>query len=354
MKKPVLLVFTGGTIGSTAKDHTINVDSSARYHLLEAYEEVTGYDRDVFDVYEPLSLLSENLIPADWTSLVDSLKTKPLASYSGIIVTHGTDTLPYTSAALSYVFNGLDIPLVVVSSNSPLGTPGSNGLNNLVAAVDFIEDAATPGTFVVYQNDGGERVVHLGTRLTEALPFTHQFRSQKDAYFGKIVDKKFIYNDLSPYGPSVKGILGREVFTYEKLSFSDRILSIKPYPGLNYEMFDLSVTRPRAILHGLYHSGTACVRPPSESEAKYSLLNFAQRCQERNIDLYVASLSMVSGDLYASSKEFLNYKAIPLLDMTMEAAIAKLSLAYGSFRDRRTIHEFLQRDIFFEFIQPRG
>lgn len=353
MENKILLVFTGGTIGSTTKNHIINVDSSARYHLLEVYEKFTGRDRDIFDVYEPLSLLSENLIPADWISLVDSIKTKPLDKYSGIIVTHGTDTLPYTSAVLSYIFNGLDIPLVVVASNLPLDAPESNGLNNFIAAVNFIEDVATPGTFVIYQNDMGERIVHLGTRLTEAFPFTHQFRSQKDAYFGKIVDKRFIRNNSSPYGPSVNEMLDREVFAYEKLSFSDQILSIKPYPGLNYEMFDFSVARPRAVLHDLYHSGTACMRSSKEDNDKYSLLNFARRCSDKNIDFYVAPLSIASDTLYATSEEFLNYKVIPMLDMTMEAAIAKLSLAYGSFRDRKTIIEFLKRDIFFEFIRHK-
>lgn len=351
MENKILLVFTGGTIGSTAKNHIINVDSSARYHLLEKYEKFSGRNGDIFDIYEPLSLLSENLIPADWISLVESIKSKPLDKYSGIIVTHGTDTLPYTSAVLSYIFNGLNIPLVVVASNLPLGAPESNGLNNFVAAINFIENVAMPGIFVIYQNDMGESIVHLGTRLTEAFPFTHQFRSQKDAYFGKIVDEKFIRNNSSLYGPSVNEILDREVFTYEKLSFSDKILSIKPYPGLNYEMFDFSVARPRAVLHDLYHSGTACMRSSKEDNDKYSLLNFARRCRDKNIDFYVAPLSIASDTLYATSEEFLNYEVIPMSDITMEAAIAKLSLAYGSFRDRKTILEFLKRDIFFEFIR---
>ncbi len=353
MENKILLVFTGGTIGSTTKNHIINVDSSARYNLLEMYEKYTGRSREMFDIYEPLNILSENLIPADWIALVDSIMTKPIDKYSGIIVTHGTDTLPYTSAVLGYSCNGLDIPIVVVASNAPLDAPESNGLSNFTEAVNFIEDVATPGTFVIYQNDTGESVVHLGTRLTEAFPFTHQFRSQKDAYFGKMVDGKFIRNNLSPYGPSVNEMLNREVFTYEKLSFSDQILAIKPYPGLNYEMFDFSGVRPRAILHDLYHSATACMRSSKEDNDKYSLLNFARRCRDKNIDVYVAPLSMASDTLYATSEELLKYKVVPMSDMTMEAAMAKLSLAYGSFDDRKSIIEFIMREISFEFIRHK-
>lgn len=350
MKKKILLVFTGGTIGSTTKSHTTNVNSSAGYRLLEEYGRLTGCNSDIFDIYAPLSILSENLVPADWAVLVDFIKAKPLDAYSGVIVTHGTDTLPYTSAVLSYAFNDLDIPLVVVSSNYPLGSPDSNGLNNFAAAVHFIEDAGANGVFVTYQDSMGEQIVHLGTRLTEASPFTHQFRSQKDAYFGKIVDKKFVHNSASPYGPSVKELLDRAAFTYDKLAFSNRVLCVKPYPGLNYTLFDFSVARPSAVLHGLYHSGTACMRLPNGGDANYSLLSFARRCKDENIDFYAAPLSMNSGNLYVTTREFLDSAVIPMLDMTMEAAIAKLSIAYGSFCDRWTIQEFLQRNIFFDSI----
>lgn len=350
MKNKILLLFTGGTIGSSTKDSIINIDSSARYHLLEKYAKFSDRNGVSFDIYEPLSILSENLIPSDWTSLIDSIKSKPLDEYSGIIVTHGTDTLPYTSAVLSYAFNALSIPLVVVASNSPLGESESNGLHNFIAAVNFISDAAIPGIFVVYQNATGESIVHLGSRLTEALPFTHQFRSQKDAYFGKMIGEKFIHNKSATYSPSITEILNREVFTFDTLSFSDQILCITPYPGLNYAMFDFSVSRPKAVLHDLYHSGTACVRL-SDANNQYSLLNFVHRCKSKNIDFYVAPLSVATGTRYATSAEFLDAGVIPMPDISTEAAIAKLSLAYGSFQDRNTIQEFLNRDIFFEFIR---
>lgn len=350
MKNKILLIFTGGTIGSATKDSITNIDSNARYHLIENYNKLSGCKDVIFDVYEPLSILSENLIPSDWTSLIDSIRSKPLAEYSGIIVTHGTDTLPYTSAVLSYAFNALSIPLVVVASNSPLGEPESNGLHNFIAAVNFITDAAIPGIFVIYQDANGDSIIHLGTRLTEALPFTHQFRSQKDAYFGKMIGEKFIHNKSSTYGPSITEILNREVFTFDTLSFSDKILCIKPYPGLNYDMFDFSLSRPKAILHDLYHSGTACVRLLGANN-QYSLLSFVHRCKSKNIDFYVAPLSVASGTRYATSAEFLDAGVIPMSDISTEAAIAKLSLAYGSFRDRNTIQEFLNRDIFFEFIR---
>lgn len=346
MKNKILLILTGGTIGSTSRNNIIDIDSYAGWRLLEDYGNLPSRKEIAFGIHKPLDILSENLTPCDWISLIDFIHSQHLDDYSGIIVTHGTDTLPYTSAILSYIFNGLRVPLVVVSSNSPLGSQVSNGLSNFSAAVDFITSAAVPGVFVTYQDSAGENKVHLGTRLTEALPFTHQFRSQKDAHFGEMVGGELIINK-SAYTPSIDMVVNRKTFAYDSPSLSDQILLIRPYPGLDYSLLNFAI-RPKAILHGLYHSGTACVHPSNES-ARFSFLNFARKCESEDIDLYVTA-SSTSSARYASSEKFTD-NVIHMSDMSTESALAKLSIAYGSFTDKNAIKKFIEKDIFFEHIR---
>jgi L-asparaginase len=345
----ILLVFTGGTIGSVAKDGIIDVDSSTRFLLLELYAKLTGRPLDEFEVFTPLNLLSENLIPSDWVSLTSAVRERSLDDYCGIIITHGTDTLPYTSSVLSYAFSDLNIPVVLVSSNQPLDNANSNGLGNFVSAVDFIHGGRFPGVFVIYSNNRGESIVHLGSRLTEAFPFTHQFRSQKDAFFGTMENGKFRHHN-NGFVPTANDVLSRTKKKVNSIAFCDEIMLIKPYPGLNYELLDFSRLRPKAILHDLYHSGTACTRNSANDGGRYSLLRFAERCRDHGIDLYLSPLSGDYQNYYATSRELLDCGATPLSDMTIEASIAKLSLAYGLYSCPVALKKFMADELFFEFI----
>lgn len=350
MQKNILVIFTGGTIGSVSKDGVIDVDDSTRYVLLDRYEKKTGESCDQFEVYSPLNLLSENLIPADWGHLVVEIQKKDLSKYAGIIVTHGTDTLPYTSAVLSFVFNQIDIPLVLVASNHPLDNPNSNGVENFIGAVSFIRSSLTSGVFVIYRNVGEETKIHFGSRITEAFPFTHQFRSQKDAYLGIVKSGSVMFNNMHGFSPRViEDIKKRIKIPIGIVDFSDEVMLIKPYPGLNYDLLDFSILRPRAILHDLYHSGTACVR--HEQGNKYSIVNFAKRCESLGIDFYIAPLSVGSDSSYVTSQELLDSGVIPLPDMSIEACIAKLSIAYGTYSNKADAKKFLTgKELFFEFI----
>ena len=113
----ILVVFTGGTIGSCYNDGVISPDSSTRYKLIEMYKQNGGYAE--FDAISPYTVLSENLNGEYFNLLYNSVKEN-INNYDGIIVTHGTDTLQYTSAVLSYMFGLCNTPIVLVSANYPL------------------------------------------------------------------------------------------------------------------------------------------------------------------------------------------------------------------------------------------
>lgn len=163
----ILLLLTGGTIGSAVNDHCINVDSSRGDDLLSYYRE--HHSRAVeFDVVRPFNILSENAEPKHWLKIIETLQSYRLSDYDGVIIAHGSDTLPYTAAALSY---GLDcplIPIVLVAANYAIGERGSNAIANFSAVVEFISNMKLPGFYVIYKNSDHVIYVHLATRLQEA------------------------------------------------------------------------------------------------------------------------------------------------------------------------------------------
>ena len=91
----ILVLFTGGTIGSTVDGATVHTDPAAASRLLSLYRARFGEDV-LFEVRRPCNLLSENATPGLWSLLERSVREEELAVYDGVIITHGSDTLPYT------------------------------------------------------------------------------------------------------------------------------------------------------------------------------------------------------------------------------------------------------------------
>lgn len=97
----ILVVLTGGTIGSRVSEKIINVNSAAAYNLIKLYQDKYGTDIE-FEVIQPMNILSENLIPSYWITLYDCLDKVEFNAYDGIIITHGSDTLAYTAAMTGF------------------------------------------------------------------------------------------------------------------------------------------------------------------------------------------------------------------------------------------------------------
>ena len=135
-------------------DLLIDVDKEKPFYLLKLFNE--KYDIDVeFDAIQPYNILSENIVPNNWAVLYEAIKAANPEKYDGIIVAHGTDTLPYTSAMLGFLFSYLDIPLIIIGSNYPLEDKRSNGLNNFYNAVSFINEANMKGVYSIFEDNSG-------------------------------------------------------------------------------------------------------------------------------------------------------------------------------------------------------
>jgi L-asparaginase/Glu-tRNA(Gln) amidotransferase subunit D len=334
--KNILIVFTGGTIGSMAFEGTINTTTTASYKLFELFKQQDSSNQPVhFTSIQPLQMLSENLAPKAWQLLIQAIEAELIEQYDGIIVTHGTDTLAYTAAALSFYFNTLKIPLLLVSSDYPLGDVRANGLNNFICAVEFIRQELQAGVFVPYCNQGQSTQIHRGSRLTCSLQLTGDFFSVQSKHLMDYENQVF-----SLSASAVNESTDRLTPVKLKADFFDRILMIKPYPGLDYSHFNLD--HVEVVLHDLYHSGTACAS--NQWGENHSLLNFIAHCTRQNIKVYLAP-AIRSADSYQSTRVLIEQGANMIWNMSIEAAYVKLMLAYGNFTDELEIAEFLEKDI---------
>ncbi len=323
----LLFIFTGGTIGSVLRHDHISPDTSRVISLPELYERQYG-ERLCYDTASPYLVLSEYSTGEHLSQLCACVAARMRDGYDGIVVTHGTDTLQYAAAALSYALADTPVPICLVSSNLPLDHPEANGLAHLHAALCFIQQAHTPGVFVPYRNQGEPLRIHRGSRLLERVAFSDRVCSVGERYYGTVsADGVFCKNPayrelpdaLTPIGAIPLAPTARE------------ILCVHPYPGYLYPTPESQV---RYVLHHTYHAGTLNTADP---EAK----RFFALARARGIPVFVTGVT--AGTAYESAATFGELGLVPVWGIAPIAAFVKLWLLHQKYG--KVTGELLQRPL---------
>ncbi len=241
------IVHTGGTIGSTAGDTYISTDCKKLAGLLQTYHERGGRKQD-FVICTPYELLSENMSCREYPILADAVKSMMDRGAEGVIVTHGSDTIQYSAAFLSYVLGDSCPPVLLVCSNYVLEDARANGADNFACAVDFIEKSCGKGVYVPYRGKDGVTRVFYGNCILPHDIYSDELRGMKGIYYGDYAEGSFVPSGMELPGEKVKYDIP------EKCGMTSDILVIHPYPGMKYP----SLKGYRAVLHCSYHSGTLC------------------------------------------------------------------------------------------------
>lgn len=324
----IKVIFTGGTIGSQVKeDGYIAPKGKAPYELIEFYQKENP-DNIEFETIEPYCILSENLTAKELNQLISCVKNVLMKDYiDGIIITHGTDTLQYSAAILSYVLGSANVPILLVSSDFSLEDNRANGYINFANAVKFIEQRHGKGVFVSYCNKGGKPMIHRGAKLLQHKTFSADVESIKNEWYGRFEKDTFICREEAV----LKNIDKKSMFQMEEKvhlnSNSMEILRIVPYVGMEYPAIGGTV---KVILHESYHSGTIAI-----SDA---LKRFAKMAKKREIPFYITGLTQEDND-YETVAEYKKMGIIPLLDTAPIAQYCKLWLALSNGKNIKQVME---------------
>ncbi len=343
----ILVVFTGGTIGSALESGAIRpAGEKARKLLLahfaeerqKACEEYFGR-RISFDTACPYEILSENLSGGHLEKLEECIREKGVENYEGIVVTTGTDTLAYSSAAMGYAFADLQIPVVMVSANYPLSDERSNGFSNFEGALLLILSGGHKGVFCSYDN-GDRHFIHYATRLLPQMNYSHRVESVMGKVYGRITGTSLERTDLGQENQAKERQKGnreepwvdkREVKREEEKEEEDVVLScknlakqkvcfIRPYPGIVYEA-------PRdcaCVLLDTYHSGTLPVM-------ERGFQSFLTEMQKKKIPVFAAG---VPKGLVYETVELMRKSGVVILPPASPAAMyMKLWMALESGPD---------------------
>ncbi len=215
--KRILLIATGGTIASGYTEEGLTPQIAAA-QMLQYVEEYKTFCE--VDVKEPFSLDSTNIYGHHWLLLAGMIEEN-YAAYDGFVICHGTDTMAFTAAALSYLVQNSSKPVVITGAQKPISLPVTDARTNLLDSLRFAADSRAHGVNIVF---GGK--VIAGTRAKK--------------------ERSKSYNAFSSINyPSVAVIRdGRIVFyiedkekAAEAVSFyhelNDRVLLLKLVPGMD-------------------------------------------------------------------------------------------------------------------------
>ena len=331
----ILLILCGGTICTAVNETDDGVYRSISDEAVilltdNYYLSDSPFKENVkFTVSENFRILSENMTVDKWNELIHYFRreSRYFNKYDGIIVAHGTDTLAYSSALFSLLLRNIGIPVFLVSSNEPLTSPKANGNENFRRAVECICLRITPNVYAIYKNPSSGRILlHLGSRLTQCRNYSEDFYSIGYIDITEFTDD----DDYSRLFKDIKVNSSAVLNLDECPDLHNCVLKIDPYVGLDYHAFDYS--RFRAVLHGTYHSGTACAEKTKDSlgYGTQSILHLLDICPP-NVEVFL-SPARNTGEIYDSVGIISNHaqrKVHFLYGCTNEMTYVKLLLAYA-------------------------
>lgn len=390
----ILLILVGGTIcTSLNKEGNLSVSDQAGVLLTSKFLQSDSLyaGRVSFDVTENLHLLSENMTIGNWNRILAVYgKYTGAKEYDGVVIAHGTDTLAYSAALLSMVLSDTNVPVMLVSANENLQSSTTNGNDNFRCAVECICHGITPNVYVPYRNiSDGRMLLHLASRLRQCENYSEDFNSVGEVDITGLTETNYkrYFARLAAQFPPEKRKAWCNLSA--QIELQNAVLLLNPYVGIDYDAY--CYEKYKAVLHGTYHSGTACAEELSGEQntamaeelsgernaamteklsgernsnrkslmrqyGNESVLWMLDCClgAERPVDVYFSPAQMKFGTYetvsFICNHEVKGRRAEFLYGTTNEMAYAKLVLAYSMFDTKEERKAFLSTEYNFELV----
>ena len=330
MSKPrVLIVATGGTIASAEEGSGLTPQLTG--------DELAGYVPEIaqladVDVVQVLNIDSTNMRPADWQAIGDAILAS-YEDYDGFVVLHGTDTMAYTAAALSYLIQDSPRPIVLTGSQQPMASPFTDARLNLFQSVLYAADPASRDVSVVF---GGKVIAGTRARKQRTMSF-NAFTSVNYPDLALIRNNRIVRAVETPVAQTESCAIAAEPRVYHDLN--ERVFVLKITPEVNPHVFELLCEDYDAIILETFGIGGI---PDSLHDAIFGWVDSGRtlvvttQVPEEGLDLGIYEV----GRAYAEHPGILKGD-----DMTCEALVAKTMWALGQTRKPGELRELFYRPV---------
>ena len=329
MRKRIYIAYTGGTIGMKPSK---NGYIPQKQHLTDAIMKIPDFFRDEMpefsiNEYHPL-IDSSNMSPADWQRIANDIQ-EHYDEYDGFVVLHGTDTMAYTSSALSFMLENLTKPVIVTGSQIPLSQLRSDGQENLLNSLYIAANYPIAEVGLFFNN--------------KLLRGNRSIKAYADGF------NAFDSPNLSPLieaGINIRVIQGK---LSEPSCEPLKLANITPqpigvvhlYPGISAALIKNIIKQPvKALIIRSYGVGNA---PQDEK-----LLNCLKQANDDGI-VVVNCSQCIKGTVnmkgYATGNALSEIGVISGQDMTLEATLTKLHYLLSKNYSQQEVCRLLQENL---------
>ncbi|MBO9552857.1 asparaginase [Pseudomonas sp.] len=319
--KNLLVLYTGGTIGMLETAEGLapagGFDARMREHLAQ----LTDAPQVQWTLQEMNPLLdSANMQQHNWLAMRDAIVAAVDAGHDGVLVLHGTDSLAYSAAALSFLLLGLPVPVLLTGSMLPAGAPGSDAWDNLCGALRLVEQGLEAGVQLYFHGQllHGCRASKLRSEAFDAFAALPRHREGERA-------------------AELPAALG-----YRQQRQPVNLAVMPVFPGLQAgHLKGLLDSGVQGLLLECYGSGTG----PSDDQA---LLEVLREARQRGVLLAAISQcpeGSVVFDTYAAGNRLRGAGLVSGGGMTREAALGKMFALLGAGLDVDAAEQWFALDL---------
>ncbi|REJ62863.1 MAG: asparaginase [Bacteroidetes bacterium] len=321
--RKIALIYTGGTIGMRqnpqGKLAPMDFESVA-----EKIPALKLLPIEIVPVTLDHPIDSSEMVPAVWQELAEVIDGL-MDQVDGMVVLHGTDTMAYTACALSFMFEGLQKPIIITGSQLPVGVLRTDAVENIVSAFEFAALAEEDGSAVIR-----EVAIYFEYELLRGNRAYKRSSNEFNAFSSPN------YPPLASSGVRLsvnKELLWRSKKTYAFKSGIDTSVGVVTlYPGLDFDQLP-HLSHWKVLVLRTFGAGNAPKSP--------SFLEFLKRV-EKNGTIIVNTSQCVSGSvlpgLYDSSSALEEVKMLNARDMTFESALVKSMVLLGQGNSLADFH----------------
>jgi len=330
MKKRILLIYTGGTIGMDRSDNGYAPKPGFFQEILKNIPALRDSSMPDWEIYEMNPILdSSNMTVLEW-NLIGSVIEENYEKFDGFVILHGTDTMAYTASALSFSLENLDKPVIITGSQIPLFEVRNDGLDNLLTSMLIAGEGRIREVALCFANE-----LYRGNRATKiSATDLHAFASPNYPPLAKI-GTSIVYNSMIPQRAPEESFRVREL---KKIPIG----IIKVFPGIQFELFEEIMSES---LKGIVLETFGAGNIPGSADA---ILPIVRKAHENGTVLVICSQCMqgsVSLGTYETSAALKSAGAVCAYDMTTEAAVAKLYYLFSCGYDADTVKQKMEEDL---------
>ena len=317
--KRILVIATGGTIASLPSDDGMGglAPALGGAELLERVP-LIGELCDI-DVVQPMNIDSTNMRPKGWLAIAAEIE-RAYDAYDGFVVLHGTDTMAYTAAALSYLVQGSPKPIVLTGSQQPMSAPFTDAKLNLYQSLLWACDNLARDVHVVFDDK-----VIVGTRAHKQRTMSFNAFTSVNWPLAAIVRGGRVVREGAGVAPASAESV-RPLFSH---TLDEHVVVLKLTPGLKPSVFRALSTSCTAVILETFGIGGI---PEGFEQTLFGWVDsghtlvLTTQVPEEGLDLGVYEV----GRAYAERPGILLGG-----DMTVEALVAKTMWVCGTAHSRK-------------------